>query len=532
MNNANQSDFYLLKNKQLTKLFSVLPNKTHFFEYPVFSFSFGYDGKTWIYDKNEKNVTKVSDEIGGKTESNQLKESQRWYIGTERGLLCVFLNGFKNFTRTEVPYAWGVVEDEKKHIWITNFQASLQKFDGKNLQTITQHEPIIAKSLKESEVENGKGSINSWYFNPLRDKYGKLWFSRLTGALIIDKNKFEYFNPKSDRVFFLNIAEDKKRNKILGCGSGGLAIIDNKLPYKFKIITDTSTLFQRPRYILTAAVDSVGNYWLGGRNIVKYNPDKKTFDYYTDWNKKLFKAGVANLTFDSRGGLWAGTSNEELAKYNPKTDKFEAVFEQYLKDKPTYFLGQISEKYFAVGDDLNIYIIDLDALYKSKHEKVVKVLNYHNGFMGIEPAQNGLYKASDGKIWVCSGTVLSYFDPKQINFNEAPLRTYIRKINDYRLPFNYENIAPIELEEDKNEVRINVESVGEDKSANAQFSYRINGFKESWSSWQTDRTIYLTNMPSGVFTIEVRSQRSNIFSENHPVTKLKFKVNIRFWKSV
>jgi sensor histidine kinase YesM len=270
---------------------------------------------------------------------------------------------------------------------------------------------------------------------------------------------------------------------------------------------------------------------LGGRHIVRYNPDKNTFDYYTDWNKKLAKMGIANLTFDSRGGLWAGTFNEGLAKYNPKTDKFEAIFEQYLKDKPTYFLGQISEKYFAIGDDLNIYIIDLDELYKNKQEKIVKILNYHNGFMGIEPSQNGFYKASDGKIWVCMGTVLSYFDPKQINFTESPLRTYIRKINDQRLPFDYENLATIELEKDINEVRINVESVGEDKSAYAQFSYRIKGFQVEWSPWQTDRTIYLTNMPQGEFTIEVRSQRSNIANGNHPITHLTFRVNIPFWKS-
>ncbi|WP_435356648.1 histidine kinase [Emticicia sp. SJ17W-69] len=532
VNSGSTTHVYLLKNKQVVLCFSLSPTKTQFYYYPTFNFNFSFEGKTWIYDKIEKNIAKISDELSGySSESNAKKESQKLYIGTERGLFCLFLNGFKYFTRSEVPYAWGVVEDHKKNIWISNFQVNLQKYDGKKLQTITQHEPIMAKVFKKNGYNYDKGSINSWYYSPLRDKYNKLWFPRFDGALMVEKGKFEYFSPKKDTVFFFNIAEDRQRNKIIGCGVGAFAIIDNKPPYHYKIISDTAQMFLQPRLIFSAAVDADGNYWLGGRNIVKYNPDKGSFKYYTNTNKKLMKLVNVNLTFDSRGGLWAGTFNDGLSKYNAKTDKFDAVFEKYLKDKQTVFLGQISEKYFAISDNLNIYIIDLDALYKSNEEKVVKVLNYHNGLVGIEPGQNGFFKDSEGKIWVCSGTVLSYFDPKLLNFQQVSLQTYIRKINGQRLPFQYEDMAPIELENNKNEVRLEVESVGEDKSANAQFSYRIKGFKEGWSEWQTDRTIYLTNMPAGVFTIEVRSRRNIWEGDKHPITHLKFKVNIPFWKS-
>ena len=46
-----------------------------------------------------------------------------------------------------------------------------------------------------------------------------------------------------------------------------------------------------------------------------------------------------------------------------------------------------------------------------------------------------------------------------------------------------------------------------------------------------DRAIYLTNMPSGNFTIEVRSKRNLLEDEKCPITHLKFSVNIPFWKS-
>lgn len=525
-------DFYLLKNKQLSKYFTLSPTQTTFTAYPDFDFNFKYYGKSWIYSKDDKKIAQVASTQGaGTTTSNRATASQKLYTGTEKGLVCTYLNGFKYFKETEVPYAWGVVEDAEKNIWMSSYQSPLQKFDGKKLQTITQYYDLLNKKVPRPQKQN-LGHLNSWYFNPLKDKHNKLWFPRFNGALIVDKGKFFYLHPKQDSVFFFNQTEDPKRNKIIGCGEGGIGVFENQLPYKHQFIKDTGAMFQKKRLILTAAIDAQGNYWLGGRYIAKYNPDTKQFKYYADYNQKLAKQGVGNIVIDNRGGIWAGMMQDGLMKYNPKTDKFDFVFQKYLAQNTLCnYLGQINDNYFVIADNLNLFIIDLDELYLHGKEKVVKVLNYHNGFLGIEPGQDGFFKDSEGKIWVTSGSVLSYFDPKKLNFQPSPLRTFIRSINNQKLPFDYENSPTIELEEDKNEVKIAVESVGEDKTANAEFSYRIKGFREDWSDWQMDRAIYLTNMPSGNFTIEVRSKRNLLEDKDYPITYLKFSINIPFWKS-
>lgn len=530
IDNKNELVYYRLKNKQLTKYFSLSASRQHFDNYPDFSFVFPFKSQTFLYDKDARKIIKLSDDISQlEYEINHKNNTSKCYFGTENGLKCVFLNGFKYFTQQEVPYAWGVTEDHQKNIWITNFNYSLQKYANNKLGTITGYERVITKKLS---TKHPNFSMNNWYYHPLKDKFNKLWLPKIEGALIVENDKFDFFTPKEPKSApFFNIAEDKQRNKIIGCSYGGITIIENKPPYKYAFVSDTTPMFHTPRFILTAAVDTLGNYWLGGRlGIVRYNPDKKTFKYYNQANQKARQKGIANFTFDSHGGLWAGTFDEGLAKYNPKTDSFDPIFEQYFRNKCSTFMGQISEHYFMIGDFLNLYIIDLDALYKEKKEVVVKVLNFHNGFMGLEPGQNGLFKDSNGKIWITSGTVLSVLDPKLLNLESATLNTYIRRINGMKLPFKYENLPSIELEYDKNEVKIEVESVGEDKSANSQFSYRIKGFQETWSKWQEDKAIYLTNMPLGNYTIEIRSKRGKI-DDKHPLTSLKFSINIPFYKS-
>ena len=340
-NHEDIVDFYLLKNKQLSKYFNASPTKTIFTTYPDFDFNFNFNGKSWIYSKNDKKIEQIANiNGGGTTTSNRATASEKLYIGTEKGLICTFLNGFKYFKETEVPYAWGVVEDAEKNMWMASHQSPLQKFDGKKLQTITNYHDLIIDKTLIKDI----GAINTWYFNPLKDKYGKVWFSRFLGVLILDKSKFYYLHPKSDSAFFFNQAEDPKRNKIIGCGYGGIAIFENKLPYKYKFVQDTAAMFQNNRLILTAAVDAQGNYWLGGRYIAKYNPDNKQFKYYADYNQKLLKRGVGNIVIDKRGGIWAGMMQDGLAKYNPKTDKFDFVFQKYLAKKYCLHLSGANQR--------------------------------------------------------------------------------------------------------------------------------------------------------------------------------------------
>jgi streptogramin lyase len=467
---------YLIQGKTLLKC--IEKHKSVYD--PGFSFVY-LDAKTavWAFKTGDTIATNTGFASPNLNLHFQKPSKQGLYFGTEQGLITLFINGFRYFTKDEVPQAWGVTEDKTGHIWISNYAYPLQRYNGQTLEAVRGYGPPMVQKLKKMNVAiEDEAQTNGWYFNPVRDKHGKLWFPNGQGLMVHDRGKYDLvLKDKEYRLSFYT-AYDSIRDKIISCGQGRADIIDTQPPYRISSVTDsTSPMFQNSRLIFSAVVDTSGDYWLSGRGIAKYNPDKKTFTHYNIDNGKLPAKGSVRLYIDSYGGLWASTFSEGLHKYNPSKDRFEPVFEKYFKDKGTSFSGQMTEQYFLVSDDVNIFVIDLEALYSQAQEKVVKVLNHHNGFPGMEPGQNGFFKDSKGKIWITSSTVLSVLDPSALNFKTAPLHTYIRSINGERLPFNYESGTAIELTEGLNDVKIEVESVGEVKVLllNLVTAYRVLG---------------------------------------------------------
>ncbi len=539
VNTDDVTEIYSLKKRSRQLRFSLKGEKLSLNADPGFSFVFSHQNRAWLYHSGERRVSPLSsDFMSGGDGAYQLAEhSHRVYFPSEQGLRCLFLNGFRYFTRQEVPYAWGVAEDRGGNIWISNYGSPLQRYDGRDLHTYRNYVSEIARVFKQMGGPSfTRPGGDDWYYHPLRDRHGKLWFPNISGALVRETDRSWKYIPRDTAMLsYFYLAEDPRRDRIIATGQGGFNLVDSRPPHRSVIIRDTAAMFQYPRWVLCAAVDSAGYYWFGGRaGVARYDPDIKVFKYYTRTNGKMPLESTVSLYFDSYGGLWAGSfmvNPEGLAKYDREADCFRPVFERYFADQPVAFMGQINERYFMAGDNINLYVIDLEALYKNGEERVVKVFNHHNGFMGIEPGQNGFFKASDGKIWICTGTELNVLDPTRLSFDPAPLRTFIRRINNRRLPFDYEHLPAVALEPGKNEVRIEVESVGEDKSAASEFSYRIPGFMNDWSEWQKDNAIYLTNMPTGKYRIEIRSKRGLVDADNHPATHLSFTVSLPLYRS-
>jgi ligand-binding sensor domain-containing protein/two-component sensor histidine kinase len=524
---------YHLKNRQLHKIFSQAGNGT-IQTFEAFPHDFHINNEKQIplyYNAAEKTVEEVPIPIAGLYQSNLMKKTGYIYIGGENGLYKMATNGFKYFEQSQVPYAWGVTEAKDGTIWIQSYLSNLQQYTGQKIKNIKDYYQNISESYTENGIAPNTANINGWYYRPLKDQYGKLWFNNLEGVLVKDGNKNTYIHGRPQKGDFITLAEDPQRNKILGGSQGGLTIVENSPPYNFSFVTDTATMFQHSRFTLAVAVDKAGYYWLGGRTIARYNPDTKQIKYYTRYNKKAQIERVSCLRFDSYGGLWAGSFFNGLAHYNPKTDTFDNVFDNYFKNKTANFIGQITDKYLLVGDQLNLNVIDLEAFYKTGQQKVIKVLNQHNGFVGLEPGQDGFFKDSKGRVWVPSGTVLSYFDPSKMDFDKQDLQIFIRKINKQRLAFNLDPKQAIRLEPNVNEVVIEAEALGEGKAAIAEFSYRIPGLLPNWSAWQAERRIHIGNMPKGQYTIEIRAKHNLLNDQLHPAKKLTFEVDIPFYKS-
>lgn len=462
---------------------------------------------------------------------NQAPSAMLW-LPTEKGLWGLVRTGFRNFTEQQVPYAWSMVEDRIGDYYFLNYGVSLQHFDGSNIHTIpaTNYEPAMRKALKTV----GKTSIPTlFYYKAIRDKLGAVWLPHAEGVFRHDGKAWDYLtvpSPAGGSSIAFCLAEDPQRKRVLVASQGKVYTIETTPPFRTAIITGSQALFSR--FVLSVAVSPEGAYWFSGLGISCYNPATKQHKEYNQVNGKLLATSVHGLFFDQQGTLWAMSSKDGLHRFNPKRDCFERVLASAFP-RAVLFMEQLDESHLLLADDLNVYVLNLKT-YNQTGQVVLKCFNHHNGFMGLEPVRLGSYKDSKGQIWIASGSVLSVLDPHQLDLQTKPLRTFITKIqvgdSIIRVPFVGKN-EQIKLPFGYNAVSFTLESVGEDKPFRSQFSYRLVGESEKWSSWQEQNLLMINDLTNGTHTLEVRSRTGTLEVATSSTVCLQFKVSNWFWRS-
>ena len=479
-----------------------------------YDFVFTHANRTYLLHRNSRNYEVISDyyvnavEYGGTPD----QPTAIRYLATEKGLLGLVKNGFKNFTEAQVPYAWSVAEDRHGHYHFANFGHSLQKFDGQTLSTIK--DPTVLAS-------------QYWYYNALRDQRGNLWLPRGKGLLRYDGAHWQAINLSTgpDSLAFC-MAEHKTQNTLVVGSTKGLYFVENRPPFRSRYQTGPEPIYQNNPMSVAIAPD--GAYWFSGYGVARYDSLKHRTVFYNRDNDKLPTGGVVCLFFDKAGTLWAGSVRKGLFRYNPQKDNFERVFSDWL-DGMVPFVAQFDDTHLLVADFNNLYVVPL----LNPKEKV-RCFNHNNGFMGVEPGQLGSYRDSKGKIWITSGTVLSVLDPAQLDLRPRTLQARITHVSQadtlpLRLPF-VGKTQTVALPFGQNSVSFTVEAVGEDKPFASQYSYRVAGFADKWSDWQTQNVVALTNLPNGTFMLEVKARRGLLAAET-AVMALPFKISVWFWQS-
>ncbi len=233
------------------------------------------------------------------------------------------------------------------------------------------------------------------------------------------------------------------------------------------------------------------------------------------------------LYFDWNGSLWAG-GKEVLCRYNPQKDIFEKVFD-FKFHQNVQFAEQISSTHLLIGDMKNLYILNLKK-FNATGEVDIKTFNHHNGFMGMEPGQLGSYRDSKGRIWITSGSVLSVLDPKQLDLTTHPLRTLIASVNKRGVSFIKPNEL-VEVPEGESIINVKVETLGDDKPYNSQFSYWLEGDMDGWTDWQEQPLITLNNLSNGLHTLRVRSRSGDFNAHEASIATLRFSTKVPLWKS-
>lgn len=523
----NSSKFYLLeKSGSLKKILEVNPNKHIILNTASFDLFFSNEESSYLLKANSKEIVKI--ETGGQAPGNQFCYSgTNIFVGSNHGLLKIINNGIQHFTNSQVPACWSVIENKKKQIWFWNTDFPTQIYDGKQIRTISGDFEIAKKEIaRVFPQEIYYPSRVGWYGGVLNDKYDAIWKAHSFGVLREQNEKFKFFAlPDEDHIYAsFAVLEDSVNNRIIKGGVKNLHFINNKPPFKVKTISNKDGLHIKTS-VYSLALESPGIYWIGSTNkLVLYNTIKNTFKEYSNENKKFLASDILDLTFDHTKTLWLATASKGLQYFNRKLGKVVPIEVPEFQE-PVLFIGQVNNQYLLIGSYVQLYLFDVAEWHKSKGV-LFKAFNKNNGYLGMQPNQEGFLKDSQGKIWVTS-SLLTTIDPAKLHLQNDTLQTFFTKFNGVTLPFHYQNLTL----KTNGSFRAEFEAVGENRAQDTQYSYFLEGFSKEWSPWFTEPVVTINSLASGKYTLQVRSRTGNGDLRFSKATSLSFRVAVMPWAS-
>ncbi|HPT32669.1 MAG TPA: hypothetical protein PLW67_12555, partial [Prolixibacteraceae bacterium] len=150
----------------------------------------------------------------------------------------------------------------------------------------------------------------------------------------------------------------------------------------------------------------------------KYTWETGELINYTLENGKLPAEKILTICTDSRKCTWFGSS-EGLLWYDCARDSVLKLECEELKESVN-MVAAIDSSWLLVSQPAGIYLMDLQKYYTSGDIEL-HLFNSSNGYMGIEPGQDGAFTDSRGNIWMTSGSEVVRLDPQKLKLNRNSL---------------------------------------------------------------------------------------------------------------
>lgn len=441
------------------------------------------------------------------------RETSVW-IHTEDGLYQYFPKGFKYISVQDVPIPWGFFQDNSGDYWISSY--------GYGLKRVREGILVAYPSPRGVPVPN------HFYYGISQDHQGSLYFSHNMGLVRLRNGRYDWilkgnpFMPNNSEAVLYNYF-DAQGQKVLAGIQDGVAIYD---PDKNKL----ETLPLEPikgKFILGITRDDNNNYWFtsGRRGIVRYHIPTGEIYSFQQGEDGVPLDGAGSVENDPGHGLWFGSS-EGLFYYSNQTGQFRKVAEGIVFGR-VYNL-QIVDSFLMVGSISGLHALHLPTFHNEGKEWL-KAYNQNNGFLGIEPDQNGAYLDREGNYWVICFNQIATIPKEDITMEDYPSRVRIFQINGQRVP--YTTSDPIVLPRGENKITVRFESIGFQRPLRTQYSWRLLGHSGGWSDWSEDQVAFIPQLPSGEYTFEVRSRHpGSLDAEDHIADSYSFRVGLDFYK--
>lgn len=522
---GNKQTYFLIESNEYKLLIDVTDNDIHQYSNVDFDFPIVVDNKLYLIKSKSKGTKDIS--IESINEYSILFDDKGFHFSTWLGVKYLNLEGEKKMTEKYFSEIYSVIDDKMKRQWyfgagtnrafyLINNKIFLQeKFRLDLSRAVANRYPTIYLDWS-----------TKFPLNPIIDRYGKIWVGHFFGMSFIDRNlsKHFLFPDHSLQAGGYAVAEDFSNNVILKAGFNEFHIVENSPPYNFTKISKKDGLeIQGTIYALL--VEAPGIYWLSGVNMTtRYNRNKGVWQNFPINSGKGNKAtSISDFFKDKNGNIWMGGLNG-LNVFQNNANRIVEVGDKELR-KPIAFLGLI-ENGLLVGRQNDLLLFDIKKWNESRTIHY-KIFNKSNGFNITEAYQQGFYKDKEGFLWLSFASGLSKIHEDKLSFSEDKLNVYFTKFNREDVLFNIKK----QKLNSKGEVRIEFESVGENRAEDQEYRYKIDGYTDGWTDWQTEPVVNLYKLASGEYTISVVAKKGNGGNSVTTPAVMTFNVDVMPWES-
>ncbi|MEO8534831.1 MAG: two-component regulator propeller domain-containing protein [Flavobacterium sp.] len=332
-------------------------------------------------------------------------------------------------------------------------------------------------------------------------------------------------------------------NGIVWIGTFGKGLIRyNSIDKTFTIIGNDNTKanFLTNNIIRTILADKKNRLWVGtqnGLNCISLNNFKTspyTIKHYFFDNPSLSGDDILTLFQDSQNKIWVGTKAKGLHYFDGK--KFNRI---NLRAGNTIITSVHS---ILEDDNKNLWISTNQGIIKySTVQKTVVLYDQKDGLASNEFNDNSSLKLDSNTFYFGSPSGATYFDAKKISINNYAPQVLITNLKIKNQTINPNDTAEIleksigytkdiTLDYDKANFSISFAIPNYIRSKNNQYSYRLIGLENNWTTTKNSEAIFAIQNP-GTYVFEVKGANNDGVWNSTPTT-LTVTVNPAPWRSL
>ena len=473
-------------------------------------------------------------------------------------------------------------EDSRDNLWIGTYSNLFRLVEGR-LEKLSPQKGLLSKAIY-TIMEDQEGTI--WIgtdaglvkYVPgpfvsyttkqgLSDDFvramsvapdGKIWMGTRHGVSIFDPNNesFETLTTelKSDRIRVYSLLSLGNESALIGTRAGLIHWKDNQMvknyssldglksSYVSSILKDSkgrvwlgtsrglsrwsNEKIQQVREaefkvgaIFTMREDRLGRIWLGTRNhgLVLFEPDTESYSVI-EKIPLLQNMTIWNIDFDSAGNLWIGTNGHGLLKISEQLELLESFDSNHELEND--FVWQVK-----VDSKNNVWAYTNAGL---KRYDGTRMYHYDgsDGLPDMEGAATAVLEHKNGDMWFGTGFGVTRYVPELEKFDLSPPPIYLEGAWLAGKRLNNHVVLPNEV----SAITVNFSSPTFRSGKSIEYSFRLLGAAEEWSTPQNISSLQLASMSSGSYTLQVRAIKSNRIVSDEFAT-FSFTITPPFWKT-